>query len=205
MGVEKMVTANEKIAAFESALEQWFDKAETVWGTRPNVTIEVLKVGVKFDIGAFPHKGQIVNIGDPEAAAKAVMAEITNHYTGCVDCGEGVPSLYWRRYYLNLVASHVAVGRREFRGLTPLQADRPPPAGIQIWQNREIGVVKYSWSTLLRPPDDMERATHPVIARQVDRLLENEAIINWIDAQDNPPIIPTQLELPLTERVEVNG
>ena len=167
----------DQLVAFQQELDVWLDKAEATWGVRPVVDIGDVKVTLAFDIGAFPHKGQTVSLSEPKVAAKRVMAEITSHYTGCQDCGAGVPSLWFRRRYLDGIAAH--------HGLPAPQSwhIRIPTEAPSVWQGKELGTVIYSWASVLRPPDAMEQATHPVWARQVDKLLSIPQVVAYVESQ----------------------
>jgi hypothetical protein len=120
-----------------------------------------------FDLGDFPHKGQAFYVSPekfkklaPDKVAKKIVQEINAHRNSCNRCGVPTPHLWSRQHGF----PNYLLGRTNHRtGLEYTETDR------EIYD---------------LPPDVLERKLHPQLSRWLDRRLEQKALIQKIEEEE---------------------
>ena len=152
----------------ESEMVMWTDLMKKCWGEAPELEPKVevvLKVSMDFDLGDFPHQGQVFYVSpekevklSPDKVAKKIVQEINSHRNHCNRCGVPVPHIWSRQYG----QSTRLIGRKN-------------------WRTGEL----YTEEDLMLydlPPDELERKLHPMISGRVDKRLKAKA-----EAEKNSP------------------
>ena len=149
-------------------MQEYIDLMEKCWGEAPVLEPKVetiLKVTMNFDLGDFPHKGQVFYISpekeeklSPKKVAKKIVQEVNGHRNSCNRCGVPVPHIRSRQVGMG----SRWVGRHNWRTKAP-------------YTEEELMIYDI-------PPDDLERKLHPRFSRQLDKRLKEKA-----EAEKNNP------------------
>ena len=156
--------------ALDESMQMYIDLMKKCWGEAPELEPKVevvLKVSMDFDLGDFPHQGQVFYISPdkevklaPDKIAKKIVQEINSHRIDCNRCGVPVPHVWSRQH-----------GASEY-----LKSGKA--------RNWRTGTT-YTWAEIEAydmPPDELERVLHPMISRRIDKRLREKA-----EAEKNSP------------------
>ena len=156
--------------ALDESMQMYVDLMKKCWGEAPELEPKVevvLKVSMDFDLGDFPHQGQVFYISPdkevklaPDKIAKKIVQEINSHRNHCNRCGVPVPHVWSRQH-----------GASEY-----LKSGKA--------RNWRTGTT-YTWAEIEAydmPPDELERVLHPMISRRIDKRLREKA-----EAEKNSP------------------
>ena len=145
----------------DESMEMYIDLMKRCWGEAPELEPKVevvLKVSMDFDLGDFPHKGQVFYVSPdkatklaPDKVAMKIVQEINSHRNHCNRCGVPTPHLWSRQY---------GVGER-IREYNNWRTGKP---------YTEEEIMMYDL-----PPDELERKLHPVLSRRLDKRLAEKA------------------------------
>tara|TARA_Y100001951_G_C11272141_1_gene259466 strand:+ start:148 stop:684 length:537 start_codon:yes stop_codon:yes gene_type:complete len=163
-----MLTRKKYAEELDESMQMYIDLMKKCWGEAPelNPKVEVvLKVSMDFDLGDFPHQGQVFYVSpekevklSPDKVAKRIVQEINSHRNHCNRCGVPVPHIWSRQHG----QSTRLIGRKN-------------------WRTGEL----YTEEDLMLydlPPDELERKLHPMISGRVDKRLKAKA-----EAEKNSP------------------
>ena len=145
--------------ALDESMQMYVDLMKKCWGEAPELEPKVevvLKVSMDFDLGDFPHQGQVFYISPdkevklaPDKVAKKIVQEINSHRNHCNRCGVPVPHVYSRQYGVN---------------------ERIKAGTVRNWRTGQM----YTEEEILAydiPSDELERTLHPVLSRKLDKRL----------------------------------
>ena len=144
----------------DSEMATWIELMKKAWGEAPILEPKVevvLKVSMDFDLGDFPHQGQVFYVSPekadkltPSKVAKKIVQEINHHRNACDRCGVPVPHIWSRQHGVR----SFYIGRKNWRSGLP-------------WTEEDIMMYDL-------PPDELERKLHPVLSRQLDKRLKQK-------------------------------
>ena len=155
-----MLTRKKYAEELNESMQMYIDLMQKCWGEAPELAPKVevvLKVSMDFDLGDFPHQGQVFYVSPgkadkltPSKVAKKIVQEINQHRNACDRCGVPVPHIWNRRHGV----SSSFVGRKNWRTGLP-------------WTEEDIMMYDL-------PPDNLERTLHPGLSRQLDKRLKQK-------------------------------
>jgi hypothetical protein len=164
------------------------------WGACPGieVTLEMcLVVRTHFNMKGFAHNTGRTYVSakhaagyrSPKKVADGIVAELVVHRDTCRACGEGLVPLYTRRRcLLNLLDREAA------RGHGPPYFSFMDPADGKAYgpyydRQPSLSVLR---RLILRPADAVERALHPRLAAELDRLIKEYCQQNGVAIPAGP-------------------
>ena len=152
-----MLTRKQYAEQLDIEMQTYIDLMKKCWGEAPELEPKVevvLKVSMDFDLGDFPHQGQVFYVSPdkatklaPDKVAKKIVQEINSHRNHCNRCGVPVPHIWSRQHG----QSTRLIGQRNWRTGNP-------------YTEEELAMYDL-------PPDVLERYIHPVISRRVEKRL----------------------------------
>jgi hypothetical protein len=164
------------------------------WGACPGIEVTVetcLVVRTHFNMKGFAHNTGRTYISakhaagyrSPKKVADGIVAELVAHRDTCRACGEGLVPLVTRRLcLLNLLDREIT------RGHGPPYFSFMDPAdgkayGSYYDRQPSLSILR---RLILRPADAVERALHPRLASELDRLIEEYCQQHGVDIPTNP-------------------
>ena len=157
-----MLTTKKYTEQLNLEMDIYKELMQKAWGEipilEPKVEV-VLKVSMDFDLGDFPHKGQVFYVHPekyekltPAKVATKIVQEINQHRNQCNQCGVPTPHLWSRQY---------GVGDR-----------------LREYKNYRTGKAYTEEEIMMYdlPPDELERKIHPVLSRRLDKQLAQKAL-----------------------------
>ena len=154
-----MLTQEEYTEELILEMNMYKELMKKAWGEvpilEPKVEV-VLKVSMDFDLGDFPHKGQVFYVSPdkvkkmaPNKVAMKIVQEINSHRNHCDRCGVPTPNIWSRQHG---ISNRVIVGEsKNWRTGMP-------------YTQEELDLYDI-------PPDVLERYIHPVLSRRLTKRL----------------------------------